>query len=287
MIIWLASYPKSGNTWLRAFIYKLFLQENFNLNALGRLIPQFPKKNDYQGLLNNFSGLTEILKKSITAQEILNKNNKNRFLKTHSLLYNIGDDYFTDSKNTRGAIYIVRDPRNVFISANYHFSHKNFEETEQTFFDEYREMGDIFSNEGEGEGEEGENAALKVMIGTWQTHYNSWNRMNKNFLLIKYEDLLNSPKIEFLKIGNYLNNLFKTNFTTEQIIESMNYTKFENLKKKEKINMFSENPIEKQLENKEFFRSGPNTKWEKILPKKIVDRIEKTFKKEMVELGYL
>ena len=94
------------------------------------------------------------------------------------------------------------------------------------------------------------------------------------------------PK-EILKIGNYLNNLFKTNFTTEQIIESMNYTKFENLKKKEKINMFSENPIEKQLENKEFFRSGPNTKWEKILPKKIVDRIEKAFKKEMVELGYL
>tara|TARA_B110000467_G_C18229943_1_gene428088 strand:+ start:212 stop:967 length:756 start_codon:yes stop_codon:yes gene_type:complete len=251
---------------------------------MGRLIPQFPKKNDYQGLLN-FSSLTEILKNSIRAQEILNKNNKNRFLKTHSLLYNIGDDYFTDSKNTLGAIYIVRDPRNVFISANYHFSHKNFEETEQTFFDEYRTMGDIFSSEGEGGG--GENAALKVMIGTWQTHYNSWNRMNKNFLLIKYEDLLNNPKIEFLKIGNYLNNLFKTNFTTEQIIESMNYTKFENLKKKEKINMFSENPIEKQLKNKEFFRSGPNTKWEKILPKKIVDRIEKAFKKEMVELGYL
>ena len=252
---------------------------------MGRLIPQFPKKNDYQGLLINFSDLTEILKKSITAQEILNKNNKNRFLKTHSLLYNIGDDYFTDSKNTLGAIYIVRDPRNVFISANYHFSHKNFEETEQTFFDEYRTMGDIFSSEGDGEG--GENAALKVMIGTWQTHYNSWNRMNKNFLLIKYEDLLNNPKIEFLKIGNYLNNLFKTNFTTEQIIQSMNCTKFENLKKEEKINMFSENPIVNRRQNKEFFRSGPNTNWRKKLPKKILVKIEKTFNKEMLELGYL
>ena len=282
MIIWLASYPKSGNTWLRAFINKLFLQENFNLNSMGRLIPQFPKKNDYQGLLN-FSSLTEILKNSISAQEILNKNNKNRFLKTHSLLYNIGDDYFTNSKNTLGAIYIVRDPRNVFISANYHFSHKNFEETEKYFFDEYHTIGDIFLSEEEG----GENVPLRVMIGSWQTHYNSWKRMNKNFLLIKYENLLFNPKIEFLKIGNYLNNLFKTSFTTEQIIESMNYTKFENLKKKEKTNMFVENPINKQLENKEFFRSGPNTNWEKKLPKKIVTRIEKTFEKEMTELGYL
>ena len=279
MIIWLASYPKSGNTWLRAFINKLFLQENFNLNSMGRLIPQFPKKNDYQGLLN-FSSLTEILKNSIRAQEILNKNNKNRFLKTHSLLYNIGDDYFTNSKNTLGAIYIVRDPRNVFISANYHFSHKNFEETEKHFFDEYHSIGDIFSKEGE-------DAALKVTIGTWQTHYNSWKRMNKNFLLIKYEDLLINPKIEFLKIGNYLNNLFKTNFTTEQIIESMNCTKFENLKKEEKIIMFSENPIVNRRQNKEFFRSGPNTNWRKKLPKKILVKIEKTFNKEMLELGYL
>lgn len=280
MIIWLASYPKSGNTWLRAFINKLFFQKNFNLNALGRLIPQFPKTNNYQGLLNNSSGLTEILKNSIRAQEILNKDNKKRFLKTHSLLYNIGDDYFTDSKNTLGAIYIVRDPRNVFISTNYHYSHKDFEKTEQFFFNKHQDVGRIFSKEVEVE-------ALKVMIGTWQTHYNSWKRMNKNFLLIKYEDLLINPKIEFLKIGNYLNNLFKTNFTTEQIIESMNCTKFENLKKEEKINMFYENPIVNRRQNKEFFRSGPNTKWEKILPKKIVARIEKTYKKEMVELGYL
>ena len=48
----------------------------------------------------------------------------------------------------------------------------------------------------------------------------------------------------------------------------MNCTKFENLKKEEKINMFSENPIVNRRQNKEFFRSGPNTNWRKNITEK-------------------
>ena len=51
--------------------------------------------------------------------------------------------------------------------------------------------------------------------------------------------------------------------------------------------MFHENPIVNRRQNKEFFRAGPTTNWRKKLPKKILVKIEKTFNKEMLELGYL
>ena len=45
MIVWLASYPKSGNTWLRFFIVSLLLgnKENINFNDLGNVISQYPR----------------------------------------------------------------------------------------------------------------------------------------------------------------------------------------------------------------------------------------------------
>ena len=50
--------------------------------------------------------------------------------------------------------------------------------------------------------------ALPQIIGSWQTHYKSWKITNKNYLLIKYENLLNQPFSEFKKITNYLGRLF-------------------------------------------------------------------------------
>ena len=64
MIIWIASYPKSGNTWVRAFINKFFLKEKFDLNFLGNVVPQFPKKTQYEGLIDDYQDLDLILNNS-------------------------------------------------------------------------------------------------------------------------------------------------------------------------------------------------------------------------------
>ena len=48
---------------------------------------------------------------------------------------------------------------------------------------------------------------LPHIRSSWKNHYNSWKKMEKNYLLIKYEDLLENPVIEFKKITNYLENL--------------------------------------------------------------------------------
>ena len=49
----------------------------------------------------------------IAAQEKINLEKSLKFFKTHNALVKLGQNPFTNKKNTLGAIYIVRDPRNV------------------------------------------------------------------------------------------------------------------------------------------------------------------------------
>ena len=55
MIVWLASYPKSGNTWIRSFIYSLLLSKDGNpkLNKLNQ-INQFPSVYHLKNFVKNF-----------------------------------------------------------------------------------------------------------------------------------------------------------------------------------------------------------------------------------------
>ena len=99
-------------------------------------------------------------------------------------------NYFTDIKNTFGAIYIVRDPRNIITSINHHFSHKNITESLKFLFDDNKVLG--HSNL-----KEKKDNHIITPIASWGTHYNSWKILKKNFLLIKYENLLLNPYNEF------------------------------------------------------------------------------------------
>ena len=66
MIIWLASYPKSGNTWVRSMISALMYSNNglFNFNLLNH-IKQFPSKRDLKNFTNDFSNFNQVIKYSI------------------------------------------------------------------------------------------------------------------------------------------------------------------------------------------------------------------------------
>ena len=118
MIIWLASYPKSGNTLVRSMLSAYFFSQDGNYNfELIKNIKQFPAINMFENLGIDITNEKEVIKNYIKVQESINKKNEVQFLKTHSYLFNIEGNNFTNLNNSLGVIYIVRDPRNVVTSA--------------------------------------------------------------------------------------------------------------------------------------------------------------------------
>ena len=279
MIIWLASYPKSGNTWVRHFLASLIYsdQGKTGFDKLGYIL-QYPKKDQFEDLVNDVGDFNEIKQNWIKSQNIINSDNKVKIFKTHHVLCSLDKHNFTDEKNTLGAIYIVRDPRNVISSILYHFNLSSTEEALDFIQEEKKFIGNVKNKL---------NYPLHTLIGSWKTNYNSWKTINKNFLLIKYEDLTLNPNTEFKKIADYIANILNLKFSKEQIKKSINESSFENLKNLEEKNGFIESVNNLENKKKNFFNLGPKNNWENILNEKYVDRIVASFSNEMKELGYI
>ena len=90
MIIWLASYPKSGNTLLRSMLASYFFSKDgiYDFNQLHR-ISNFPAGIFFEKFTSNYGNIKEISKYWIKVQEVLNKNKKLKFFKTHNALCTI------------------------------------------------------------------------------------------------------------------------------------------------------------------------------------------------------
>jgi len=250
---------------------------NFNFNLLKK-IGQYPQKKHFKGLTDKFDNLFELSKFWTISQDKLNLDKKIKFLKTHHLRCGIGNYTFTNSKNTIGTIYIVRDPRDVIISFAQHHS-LSIEEAKYTMF-----RTDAYEFP---EREKNPDLALRTLLGSWSDHYNSWTKNNKNLLFIKYENLIKNKKFELLRIIKFINNYVKIPISDTKINNCINSTAFESMKKNEEKGLFEENSFDKNGKKIKFFNYGKEGNWKNVLSKEFVLNIEKKFKKEMVELGYL
>ena len=279
MIIWLASYPKSGNTLVRSMLTSLIYSEdgNFNFNLLKK-IDQYPQNHHFEGLMNKFNDINELSKFWIISQDKLNLDKKIKFLKTHHLRCGIGNYTFTNSKNTIGTIYIVRDPRDVIISFAKHHC-LSIEEAKYTMFDS---TACVFP-----EREKNSDFALRTLLGSWSDHYNAWTKNNKNLLFIKYENLIKNKKSELSRIVKFVNNYIKIPTSETKINNCINSTTFESMKKYEEKGLFKENSFDKNGKKIKFFNYGKEGNWKSVLSKELVLSIEKKFQKEMKELGYI
>ena len=284
MIIWLTSYPKSGNTWVRSFLVSLLYNKKNETNLEGlNNIPQYPLRSHFNNLLDNIDDINEVSSKWIISQKRINSDKKNKFFKTHHALCKIGKFSFTNYETSLGAIHIVRDPRNIINSILYHYSKKSFLEAKEFMLDETRALGKKFDPNSPSV-----NQDMFTVLSSWKTHYLSWKNFKKNYLLIKYENLVSEPDKEFRKITKYLNDVMHIKIEEDKIDHAIKSNSFENLKKIENRDGFKEAIKDKSSgEVKSFFNLGPNNKWEKILDSEIKDEIEKKFNVEMKELGYL
>ena len=279
MIIWIASYPKSGNTWVRSIISSILYSNDgvFDFNLLKK-IQQFPNKKHLENFTTDFHNINEIKKYWTESQDWINLNKEIKFFKTHHINCKIGEHAFTNRKNTLGTIYVVRDPRNLVNSFTNHYNiDKN---TAKHFITSRQSVTGATENMRDNK--------VFTILGSWNDHYRSWTKTSNNLLIIKYEDLLINPLIEIKKIIKYLNNFINFTCNEEKIKNIINSTSFEIMKKKESENGFHEAVMDNTGLNKiNFFNLGKENRWEKYLNEEEERYIKEKLGNEMKELGYL
>ena len=278
MIFWIASYPKSGNTYLRSFISSYYFSKKgkFDFNLLLNIL-QFPSKKFTKR--NLYSDL-EASQNWIFNQNQFFGGEKINFVKTHNSLYEFKGNKFTTNDQTAGAVYIVRDPRNVITSLTHHYSLSYENAYQKLMNDESNLLEKTLDND----------HSNFTFLGSWSNHYKSWkNCKDFKILFIKYEDIEKDKYATFKKIILFINSILKKENQVDEkkLLNSINSTNFNNLKNKEENEGFEESVFSKETgKKKRFFNLGFNNRWEKILPKNILNKINHNLQNELNELEY-
>ena len=283
MIFWIASYPKSGNTWLRTLISAYYYSKDgiFDQSIL-KNIGQFPEKRHFVGFDYNQENVVDTTKLWIKSQEKINADKKIRFFKTHNVFGKVNGYDFTNKQNSAGCIYIVRDPRNVITSLKNHYE-LNYETSLKWMTDPNKFIYDVERVEQYGYSD-------FQFISSWSTNYKSW-RIQKEIpiKIIRYEDLLKETYVVFKDVIEFINKTLhiKEKINKDKLKNSVGSTFFDKLKNDEKNNGFVEAVPSKNNKDKiPFFNLGPDNDWKKILDKNQQIKLNDTFEKDLIELGY-
>ena len=281
MIFWIASYPKSGNTWVRALVSAYYYShDGIFSEQIIKNIGQFPEKTHFQGFDYNKEIVTDTSRFWIKAQDRMNEDKKIKFKKTHNCLSSLNGNNFTDKKNTIACIYIVRDPRNLITSLKNHYELNyndalKFMTNEKKYIFDYNKKNDYSDFQ---------------FISSWENNFLSWKNQNKfPIKVIRYEDMLDKTYYIFEDLINFINNVLKIKkkINKKKLKNSINSTTFEKLKSYEKSHGFSEAVNSKNSEtNIPFFYLGPENDWRKILDAEFKEKINTIFEKSLKFFSY-
>ena len=281
MIFWIASYPKSGNTWLRALLASYFYsQDGIFDQSLLKNIGQFPEKSHFVNFKYDPKIVTDTATYWIKAQEQINKDNKLKFFKTHNILGSVNNVNFTNKKNTAGAVYIIRDPRNILTSIQNHYELSkdealNFMLSEKKFIYDYHAKNDYSDFQ---------------FISSWEKNYKSWTQQNVfPIKIIKYEDLTNKTLEVFEGVIEFIEKISDSKKSIDKLKakNSIQSTTFEKMKNIEKKNGFLESVLSKNDTRRiPFFHLGKKNNWKNIFDQNYQKKLNSIFKISLRELNY-
>jgi hypothetical protein len=268
-IWWLASYPKSGNTWVRMFLNCYATRFPVSLNTVFQFVVSDLRSEIYQMMsprpLSEMSLREQFMYLPGALINLIKMSNtKNIVVKTHNAKAIVEGITLVPPSISAGAVYIIRDPRDVVISLSHHFN-ITINEAITMLNDGHRA----------GESKHG----LFHMFMSWSQNVCSWTKNNKDVptLVVKYEEL-NVAAFEVI-----LKHFEVTVPDHEERLKfAMEQTEFSNLQKQEIANGFVE-----KAGKSNFFRSGKSGQWKTVLTKKQQEVITDNNKEVMEYYGYI
>lgn len=271
-IVWLASYPKSGNTWLRVFLANLVanrpeavpLSELPQYGALEADPERYSQVAGRPSVELDFDALCALRPRVHAA--IAAAAPRTVFVKTHSMAGAHDGVPLLTPAVTAGAICVVRNPLDVAISMAHHFA------IDLDAAIAY--LGDERSATG--------NSALFVteFLGSWSAHVRSWADIEgPRILVLRYEDLLEKPAKAFGRVAR----LVGVDGDRARIERAIRHASFASLRDMEKRDGFVEVPIK----GKRFFRAGRANQWRDMLTREQVARIVDRHREQMARFRYV
>ena len=271
-LIWLASYPKSGNTWLRTFLHNLLrdAQEPVPLEKL----TDFCLGESWLSWIEPHAkkpvaALTdpEIARLRPLGQADMTKAfHDSVFVKTHNYLGQWHGVPLHNMDVTAGGIYVVRNPLDVAISAHHHFNAT----LDQTISIMARPMATSQLTD----------KLMPEVYSSWSAHVESWTaRPNPQLLVLRYEDLLADPAKHFGVVTEFLG----LQPSQERLHRAVRNSSFEVLKAQEQRDGFRERPEHAAA----FFREGRAEQWREVLTPAQIRRIIADHREQMARLGYI
>jgi protein O-GlcNAc transferase len=275
-IVWIASYPKSGNTWARTFLHnlaKILAGENDaqDINAMWRFSTWEINKQLYTEVLgfeptdSHRSDVATV--RHQVQQRIADRFDGLVFVKTHNALINDGGYSLVNFAVTSGAIYIVRNPLDVAVSYTHH-SGRSLDEIIQVMGTEYAASTVT-------------DKVVHEVQGSWSQNVLSWtHKPHPAIYLMRYEDMLAEPEKTF---GDLVRHLL-IDASPAQLSEAIERSSFERLRAQEQESGFRERS---KTASAQFFREGRAGQWKEILTRNQIDRIVSDHRQQMARFGYL
>ena len=275
-IIWLASYPKSGNTWARSFLFNLISiltgedPSTRDINAVNERSIWDISARRYEEILGKppkEAGREAVAAARPKVQEaIADELPGISLVKTHNALVIDRGYPAINTKVTSGAVYIIRNPLDVAISFSHH-------------------LGTTVDKAIERMGKKGletpmTDESIHEIYGSWSENVLSWTRKpNKAIFVMRYEDMKRTPEKTFGALAQHL----LMSPTRDQLARAIELSSFERLQQKEEETGFKMKPKEAE----KFFRKGQVDEWKEVLTKRQVQRIVSDHGQQMSRFGYL
>lgn len=278
-IIWLASYPKSGNTWFRVFLTNLLrnTETPADLNDLETsLIASGRKLFDlHTGVESSDLTWDEIERLRPSVYEAISRESETRddqvFMKIHDAFTRTCDGSpLVSRKATRCALYFLRNPLDVAVSFAHHMA-CDIDHAIDNMADESHSLNQARNRIGN---------QFRQRLLSWSGHVTSWvDGLGPALHLIRYEDMIRSPLSTFTLAARFA----QVPGDGDQIKKAIAFSDIRELQQQERDRGFKE----KSQKAASFFRKGTLGSWRESLSPEQVRRIIGSHHTVMKRFGYL